>query len=751
MTVVRTHDFNRTETLDRQYLPAFSASFDSFARLGTVELSKSLRRPTQLGVVSLREMSWREVTAVLGERPYLATFKLEPLNGTAILALSFETVVRMLDYRLGGGTQPAFAGHSDLTDTDFAVIGGVVTPMLSELAESLSRVKEVLAVPVSQESSVQFVQLAGPNEMYFVSTLQLCVGEDDPAEMIVALPFALARQITDAIRVGARAHDNAASLVDEQVVTQASLDVWLELPPVRLASTEVSELKLGDVIRFSHPLRQPLDLRAEVALGSEADVDAVGAEAFALRRELWKELRGVAPGWSEREAVIDLSLRARQLGLRCVVAAGCAVNADPPGEDAVSRERLAWHWAGRTALRPPLASRVSASSLMPSSTLIERVSTVMVVPAKPRVGGVNLIGDFDDSRVRSYATALKGAGMRLSRLQWAGGVPTAVEEDAPFAYSTTLLILDGDQLVDYVGEVSIDTLRNRRTIIAWDWPLARPLASAAAEAAMVGEVWAPSSFSERAIKLVAPRPVLRVSPLVVVPRDASRREAGLPGGFVFATVARLARSRPGDGVLANPSGAIEAFTSAFAPLAGPVLCVLLQGRKTGALAEACRSASGGRADVIVIETEDPVVADAASVTADCVVSLHRASAFGPDLARAMAVGRPVVATRYGGPMDFLSEDCAELIPYTITASAVAVHPFPAGAQWAEPDIEAAATALRSVYEDYEQARRKAWRGRAAVTRQSGPKPATRALRRLLGEPPFGAPEARDSARIGAVL
>ncbi len=527
---------------------------------------------------------------------------------------------------------------------------------------------------------------------------------------------------------------SSAAVVDERdLVVHAGLELF----------GDVTIPSLDAVARCAY-------LRAAVALGSDAQVDAVGAEAFALRRQLWDELRGVAPGWSEEEAVIDLSLRVRRRGLRCVVAAGCAVMADAPGEDATSRERLAWHWAGRTELRPPMATRVSASSLMPSSTLIERVSSVMAVPSKPRSGGVNLVGDFNESRVRCYAATLKDAGMRISRLHWTGGVPERVEEDTAFTYSTTILILDGDQLVDYVGEVGIDTLRNRRTIIAWDWPLARPSSNAAAEAAMVGELWAPSSFSERALKLAAPRPVLLVPPPVVIAREVSRVDACLPEGFVFAVVARLGRGRPGDEALANPAAAVEAFTSAFAPRSGPVLCVVLQGRKTKAAAEACRSASGGRPDVVLIETEDAAVADAASVTADCLVSLHRSSAFGHDIARSMAVGRPVVATRYGGSMDFLSDDCAELVPYAMASSPRATHPFPAGTEWAEPDVEAAAASLRAVYGHYEQARRKAWRGRAAVTRQSGPKAVARALRRHLGEPAFASPESAKRDRIGAV-
>jgi flagellar motor switch protein FliM len=278
VSVVRAHDFHRTETLDRQYVPALNAAFDAFARHGSVELSTSLRRATQLSVSPLREMRWREVTDLLGERPYLATFNLEPLNGTAMLALSIGTVVRMLEYRLGGGTQPPFGGHTDLTDTDFGVLGSVVTPLLSELAEGLSRVKEVSAVPVSQESSVQFVQLAGPNEMFLVSTFQLVIGDDAPAEMILALAFPIVRQLTEAVRTGVRARDDAAGLVDDGVVTQANLEVWLEFPPVRLASTEVSELNVGDVIRLFHPLRQPLDLRAGGVLVARAHQGAVGSK-----------------------------------------------------------------------------------------------------------------------------------------------------------------------------------------------------------------------------------------------------------------------------------------------------------------------------------------------------------------------------------------------------------------------------------------------------------------------------------------
>jgi len=604
-------------------------------------------------------------------------------------------------------------------------------------------------------------------------TVVLVNGPDEPSRALVAaLEGDVTAVASPVVLDPAAAFDEAARLARADTVVALSprarpVDGWLArlVAPlgdatIALSSAAVIDERtlvvhagfdvLGDCAKPSlNTAPRSSYLRAEAALGSDADVDAVGAEAVAMRRELWETLKGLAPGWSESDSVIDLCLRTRSSGLRCVVAAGCAVMADPADEDASSRERLAWYWAGRTTLRPPQARRVSASSLMPSSTLIERVSTVMAVPAVPRPGGVNLVGDFADSRVLSYATALSRTGGRVSRLNWVGGLPSPLGNDTPFAYSTTLLALDGDQLVDYVGEVGLDSLRNRRTIVAWEWPLARPLASCSAEASMVGEVWVPSTFSEKALKSVTQRPVLCVPPPVIVPHEASRSDGRLPEGFVFAAVARLGRCRPGDEALANPLDTIEAFLSAFAPGSGPVLCVVLHGRKTQAIAENCRLFANGRRDVLVIETDDPAVADAASVKADCLVSLHRASAFGTDIARAISVGCPVVATAYGGPMDFLTEEYAELVPYRLTTSTGAMHPFPAGTEWAEPDLDAAAAALRLVHDDIAEARRKAWQGRIGVTRLCGPKAAARALRRRLDEP-SACPAEAPRGRAGAV-
>jgi hypothetical protein len=208
----------------------------------------------------------------------------------------------------------------------------------------------------------------------------------------------------------------------------------------------------------------------------------------------------------------------------------------------------------------------------------------------------------------------------------------------------------------------------------------------------------------------------------------------MPEGFVFTAIARLGSERPGDVALANPLAAISAFCAAFKAGSGPKLQVVLHGKRTRATAEACEAEAAGRPDVSILETDDAVIAEAAAVTATGLISLHRSSSFGPDIARSLAAGRPVISTAFGGPMDYLSPDWAELVPYSLTRNETDLHPFAAGTTWAEPDQDAAVRSLRSVYADYGEALRRAQSGVATITRICGPKSADASILQRLGLP-----------------
>ena len=78
------------------------------------------------------------------------------------------------------------------------------------------------------------------------------------------------------------------------------------------------------------------------------------------------------------------------------------------------------------------------------------------------------------------------------------------------------------------------------------------------------------------------------------------------------------------------------------------------------------------------------------LSADVLLSLHRAEGFGLPMLEAMALGVPVIATAYSGNLDFMTEVTGMLVPArTVPVHDTAVYMRYADAVWADPDEAAA--------------------------------------------------------------
>ena len=110
---------------------------------------------------------------------------------------------------------------------------------------------------------------------------------------------------------------------------------------------------------------------------------------------------------------------------------------------------------------------------------------------------------------------------------------------------------------------------------------------------------------------------------------------------------------------------------------------------------------------------------------DCYVSLHRAEGYGLTMAEAMAAGRPVIGTAYSGNLEFMTPENSMLVPYEMVHIPFGCYPYPPDASWAEPDLDAAADAMRRAWRPTRRRPRHSVRGHGPTS------PATsRSTRRL---------------------
>jgi glycosyltransferase involved in cell wall biosynthesis len=351
--------------------------------------------------------------------------------------------------------------------------------------------------------------------------------------------------------------------------------------------------------------------------------------------------------------------------------------------------------------------------------------------AAPEVNGVPLALGVN---VAGYLTSEMGVGEVARQLTGAldsatipslpiNLIPPRGRHDHRFAsvpiarggHPVNLVCVNADMLPQFAVDAGEEFFEHRYTIGMWWWEVSSFPERWRSSFDLVDEIWAGSRFVADTLSEVSPVPVVHVPMPVTLPGRPpdARAELGLPDGFIFLFVydynSVIARK--------NPLGLLEAFVRAF-PAAGEGASLVLKSIN-GELhpEEHARvvDAASQHAHVQVLDRFlSPQDKNRLIVSCDAYASLHRSEGFGITMAEAMLLGKPVIATGYSGNTDFMTPDNSWPVRYELQPIGEGADPYPAEAEWAEPDLEHAAACLRAVFDDREEAARRAARGVADI-------------------------------------
>lgn len=215
----------------------------------------------------------------------------------------------------------------------------------------------------------------------------------------------------------------------------------------------------------------------------------------------------------------------------------------------------------------------------------------------------------------------------------------------------------------------------------------------------VDEIWTPSEFTSSSIRKKTDLPVYTMPYGIEAEMEegGNRAAFGLPEEkFLFLMMydPNSITERK------NPIGVIRAFQKAFSKEREDVgLVIKVNTPNKSELQGLKRITDAYKTIYFVTETLEKKQVNRLIACVDAVVSLHRAEGFGLVLAEAMLLGTPTIATNWSSNTEFMNEEVACMVDYSLVELKEEMEPFPKGQHWADANLEQAAGYMKKLVED----------------------------------------------------
>ncbi|MEA2062228.1 MAG: flagellar motor switch protein FliM [Gemmatimonadota bacterium] len=268
--LVSLYDFKHPNRVSKDQLRTIQTIHESFARGFATHLSTRLRSLVDIDLTSVDQLTYSEFIMSMADPSAVYIFNIKELEGDAILEVSPQLVLYIID-RSFGGEGGVSQEAREITIIEQNVMKKIVDNALDHLVRSWQNITPLTLELKDFETNPQLIQISPPGETAIMISFEVKIA-DFSSLLNLCFPYFVLEDVMPKLSAQHQiAHSQKKKTRHDEGIVQrklkmADIPLKVELGQTELALRDILALEVGDILQLDNRLEELL----EVNIGESA-------------------------------------------------------------------------------------------------------------------------------------------------------------------------------------------------------------------------------------------------------------------------------------------------------------------------------------------------------------------------------------------------------------------------------------------------------------------------------------------------
>ena len=251
-TEVVAYNLTSQNIMLRDHFYALEEVYDKFATLFEAHLSSVLQRSMEVEFVSTEMVKYQECISAFSSPTSFTVFTMDPLIGSAMLAIEPRLVYSLIDCMFGGDGKPT-ERMREFTLIEQRMVRRFASEVLTNLQQAWKTIDPISIAIKRAEIKPEFVHLASPNDLMVVIIFAV-KGREFSGNIHLCIPYLMLEPIKDKLSskyLRGKNQEHTWSEQLEMLLQDTPVTIIAELGITSRSVKDLLDLQVNDVLQLN--------------------------------------------------------------------------------------------------------------------------------------------------------------------------------------------------------------------------------------------------------------------------------------------------------------------------------------------------------------------------------------------------------------------------------------------------------------------------------------------------------------------